>query len=182
MFAKLVLTATVILFAASIASSQQERPAGENPGAVKVELTTLPVLPSDGTEPLESRESGSPISFQVLMTNTSAEKLLAVVYDPYYQSSPRLIRNGKVIPYRKEIAELVKQREEKQRERNLRFYRLYFYRVLEPGKPTAVNNLDLRDWYDPLVPGQYQLTTRYRFEGGAEWTPESSRVKFEVIP
>lgn len=177
MFARVILISMTMLSASLTVSSQQELPAAQNPGAVKVEMTTLVDWRSGGLEPLKPYQSGSVIRFQVLMTNSSAEKLHVLVLDRYYQSRPRLTRNDEVVPYRSSISKLLINKE-----KNINFYQLQFSRLLEPGKPTPVEILDLRDWYEPLAPGSYQLRTRYRFDVQGEWTPDSAPMKFEVAP
>lgn len=176
MFSRVVLISMLSLASLTV-SNQQERSAAQNPAAVKVEMTTLSNWQSGKPEPLGPYQLGSAIRFQVLMTNSSAEKLLVLVMDRHYQSRPRLIRNDEIVPYRNNISELIKNKE-----KNVNFYQLQFSRILEPGKPTPVEILDLRDWYEPLAPGHYQLRTRYRFDVEGEWTPESAQMKFEVVP
>jgi len=52
---------------------------------------------------------------------------------------------------------------------------------LTPGVLTPTVYLQLRDWYEPLEPGHYQLSIKHRFEIGQDWI-ESEVLTFEVIP
>ena len=148
MLVRLVLVSTILLLGSPTLSSQQERSAAQNPAAIKIEMTTLCDWLSGEPEPLKPYPVGSVVSFQVLMTNSSAEKLLVLVMDRHIQSRPRLVRNDELVPYRNSISELIKSKEE-----NLNFHQLQFSRLLEPGKPTRAEILNLRDWYEPLAPG-----------------------------
>ena len=37
------------------------------------------------------------------------------------------------------------------------------------------------EWYGPLAPGQYRLTSRQRFEINGPWTAESAPLLFQVV-
>jgi len=51
--------------------------------------------------------------------------------------------------------------------------------TLEPNNEKTLENLDLSDWYEPLRPGHYHLSTQHRFIQGGKWV-ESASVTFEV--
>ncbi len=179
MFSRNKLMAAAVLLASIGVGGWQGSYAQFSPGkelsTVKVKITTLIAQPSGQQEPLKPYTAGSKVRLQTLMTNSSSEDLDFIVYDPYYQSRPELRRNGEAVPYRKEVSELVEHKD-----MNPRLTQVYFYRTLNRDKATRIEILDLDDWYDPLEPGCYTLSIRYRFEDG-KWTPESSKIEFEVI-
>lgn len=113
--------------------------------------------------------------FRLQMTNTSISRVVVSIIDPYYQNRPQLFRDGQLVPYRKQTAELIKHREKEPSQRHRGVIRL------EPNETKEVVYIDLATWYDQLEPGHYQLSAKYRFEPGQDWV-ESSVVTFEVEP
>jgi hypothetical protein len=172
------LAAAILLTCAAAGATQSpsaQVPCRQGPAPVKVELSA-PAGPDARTLPPTSYPTGGKVRVQTVMTNLSSEDMDFTLYDLYYQSRPLLVRDGEVVPYRKEVSELVEQKES-----NPRLTRIYSYRALDPHKATRIEILELDDWYEPLKPGRYGLTVRYRFEDG-RCAPESSKFSFVVVP
>jgi hypothetical protein len=53
--------------------------------------------------------------------------------------------------------------------------------TLEPNNEKRLEDIDLTDWYEPLKPGHYQLSTQHRFIQGGKWV-DSASITFEVKP
>ena len=113
---------------------------------------------------------------KVIAKNESDQRIRVKVVDPYYQNRPRLFKNGQLVAYRKEIAELIRSKDSDPQFMNMR--RTLF---LEPYSSAALPELDLNDWYGPLEPGSYRLINPYRPQIYGRWTAESAPLLFEVV-
>ena len=113
---------------------------------------------------------------KVIARNNSDQRIRVKVVDPYYQNRPRLFKNGQLVAYRKEIAELIRSKDSDPQFMNMR--RTLF---LEPYSSADLQELDLNDWYGPLEPGSYRLINPYRPEIYGPWTAESAPLLFEVV-
>ena len=113
---------------------------------------------------------------KVIAKNESDQRIRVKVVDPYYQNRPRLFKNGQLVAYRKEIAELIRSKDSDPQFMNMR--RTLF---LEPYSSADLQELDLNDWYGPLEPGSYRLINPYRPQIYGRWTAESTPLLFEVV-
>ncbi|MGZ8845518.1 MAG: hypothetical protein ACXW3C_03550 [Pyrinomonadaceae bacterium] len=127
----------------------------------------------------EPYRAGQEIRAKVIAKNESAEPITIRVINEYAQSRPQLLRNGKVVPYRSQIAKLITIRDAEPD--IVRVGRVDFI-VIQPYSAAVIKMLNLGDWYSHLDPGSYRLTNRYRFEIGGQWSAESKPVVFEVAP
>ncbi len=140
---------------------------------ITLEIPARELLSKPGEKPY--RVSDKPY-IKVIAKNESDQGIRAKVVDPYYQNRPRLFRNGQLVAYRKEIAELIRAKDSDPQFMNMR-RALY----LEPYSSAALPELDLNDWYGPLEPGSYRLINPYRPQIYGRWTAESAPLLFEVV-
>jgi hypothetical protein len=117
---------------------------------------------------------GEEIYFRLLSKNISGEKVLLPYCEMYYCFQPRLVKDGETVAYKREATEAIKG--------------LTFEIVPRKATATAFNSnqtltasINLKYWYEPLQPGQYQLTVSQRFVWAGDWL-ESQPLSFEVLP
>ena len=89
--------------------------------------------------------------------------------------SPRLLKNGQLVSYKKSVTQLIRLKDS-----DPHFINMGRTRLFEPYSSAEIQELDLNDWYGPLEPGSYQLTNRYRAEIYGSWSVESGSLLFEV--
>ena len=129
---------------------------------------------------LKQRFSASRAEEKVLVavsiSNVAAEPISIVIGDPRIQYRPRLFKDGKLLPYKEEVAKVVRAKEKSGPGAG---------RVLSgglnPGETVTVDHIDLADWYGPLEPVRYELTLEYRFRRGGQ-PVETNTITFEVAP
>ena len=111
----------------------------------------------------------------VFVVNNSDKPLKAYVMDLYYRNRLQLFKDGSLMPYRKETANLIRSKDENP-------YRVETIPglVLDPNTATSLLELRLSDWYEPLGPGVYRLIIRQRFEINGPWTADSVPLLFEI--
>jgi hypothetical protein len=114
---------------------------------------------------------GEAVQVKVEITNLS-NKRINIPKGPGF-SRPTLFHDGQLVPYREEIS--------KQFEtgKGVGVSGMLFPKPNE----TQTDILDLSDFYEPLEPGQYQLSLERRFfkVGGIDIYIESNAVTFEVV-
>jgi hypothetical protein len=158
--------------------SQAERIVLDNPEVILLEFAPLRRQVS---EDIFEKMSGpfkptDAIRFNLMGTNTSLIELLVLRWDNYAQNKPRLFRDNQEVAYRKDMAELIKARHTKDSEpTSMRGIKL------SPNEPKLLQTFDLSDWYEPLGPGHYVLSTQHRFRQGGKWV-DSTSITFEVEP
>jgi len=113
---------------------------------------------------------------KVLISNNSDQPIKVRVVDPYYQNRPRLFKNGVLVPYRPNIAELVRKKDA-----DPEFVRFGRFLSLSAYSSIDLPEVDLNDWYSPLEPGSYRLVNRYRLDINGPWTADSAPLLFEVV-
>jgi hypothetical protein len=181
---KTLILATVVVLAYSLPEmaafqtsdqSQAERVVLDNPEVIILEFAPLSQrISADVYEKLSGPfKPGSTIRFN-LGTNTSLFTLEVRRWDPYAQNKPRLFRDNQEVAYRNDVAKLIKERHTKDSEpisvRSIK---------LNPNEPKVLQTVSLADWYEPLEPGHYVLSTQHRFIQGGKWV-ESAQIFFEV--
>lgn len=116
-------------------------------------------------------QAHSKIEIKVLMTNISSESINITINNSYYQYNLQLFRDGELVPYRKEVAEIADKPP----------VDVYSNKsaTLEPGKTVITDTIYLGKWYRPLEPGHYQLDLKRRFLPDGGWTDIASTT-FEV--
>jgi hypothetical protein len=141
----------------------------------KLELAPWPLKVGEPIENLPRHfKEGDPVTFRLLITNISWQKVSFSCADSLRDQRPRLVRDGDEVPFSKHTAEILRGKEEDPVGRSSRAA------TLEPNE-TLTELVDLRDWYEPLKPGHYQLTVRRRFYLGGKWI-ESPAITFDVDP
>lgn len=156
--------------------SQAQRVVHENPEVIRLEFAPLTrQISQDIFEKISGPfKTGSKITFKLIATNTSFLELLVVSTDLYSQNKPRLLRDNQEVPYRSDKAELIKTKHTKDWEgvsvRGIK---------LKPNEPKFLETFDVNDWYEPLGPGRYVLSTQHRFVPGGKWV-DSETIVFEV--
>jgi hypothetical protein len=113
----------------------------------------------------------------ILVVNNSNQSLKLNVIDHEYGNRLQLFKDGKPVPYRQEVAEHIKAKEE-----NPRLVEIVNDIFLNPKTGRWPQGISLKKWYGPLAPGSYRLTDRHRFEIDGPWTDESEPLLFEVLP
>lgn len=181
---------TVLLFAAVFLLSlpsptgatqdlpQAQRVVLDNPEVILLEFAPLTRrVSADVYESMSGPfKPSDTIRFNLMGTNTSLIELVVRRWDNYAQNKPSLFRDNQELPYRKDMAELIKGRHTKDSDwepisvRGIK---------LSPNEPKLLQTLSLDDWYEPLGPGHYVLSTQHRFSQGGKWV-ESSAITFEV--
>src|ERR1043165_3827176 len=112
--------------------------------------------------------------FRLFITQDSSENLIIGKGAPPNDYLLNLIRDGDIVPYRKDVQEKVDRLEAEPRTPR-------WLVSLEPGQEYPLDYVSLEDWYDtPLKPGHYQLAVRKQFAPGGDWV-ESNPVTFDVV-
>ncbi|HKO43548.1 MAG TPA: hypothetical protein VJU84_09665 [Pyrinomonadaceae bacterium] len=116
----------------------------------------------------------SRIRFELVGTNNSILPLEVRRWDTLAQNKPRLFRDNQEVSYRRDIIDLLKDKHLGDSE----MVRLDVIR-LAPGERKVLEYFNLNDWYEPLGPGHYELSTQHRFIQGGKWV-NSAAIVFEV--
>jgi hypothetical protein len=111
------------------------------------------------------------------LINRSDRRVQVNVIDGYYGHRPQLFKDGKLIPYREEIAKLIESRE-----KDARLVEVVSTLFLDPKTASRLDGFSLKQWYGPLPPGVYRLTDSRRFEIEGPWTKDSAELILEVVP
>lgn len=112
------------------------------------------------------------ISFRLMVSQSVVDEVALPTYrNPYYEVRPVLMRDGEIIPYGKQ-AETATERAE------ATFPPASFLK-LKAGTEYELQQINLKDWYESLAPGRYQLIIRRRFHWKGDWAI-STTVYFEV--
>jgi hypothetical protein len=178
LLATLSLLSTQSTIYSSQELSQAQRVVLDNPEVILLELAPLTQRVSAYKYEKMSGpfKLGSTIKFNLMGTNTSLIELVVRGWDNYAQNKPRLLRDNQELPYREDMAELIKASHTKDSEPiSIRGIKL------NPNEPKFLQTLSLADWYGPLGPGHYELSTQHRFVQGGKWV-DSISITFEVEP
>lgn len=116
----------------------------------------------------------SKIKFALAGTNTTIIPLVVKRWDPFEQNRPRLLRDNQEVAYRDGLMDRLKIKDTQ-----ISDIVSMLLITLEPNQEKILENLDLSDWYEPLEPGHYVLSTQHRFVQGGKWVDATS-VTFEV--
>jgi hypothetical protein len=143
-----------------------------DPSFIKLELVRESNCQDEGDLKLsDCYKAHRTIKMKLLMTNTSSESIFITVNNSYYPYNLQLFRNGKLVPYRKDVAEVADKPP-------AGIYSNISVK-LEPGKTVMAEMLYLDNWYEPLEPGHYRLDLKRRFQSDGGWTAPAS-TKFKV--
>jgi len=173
---------TILISAAVVGSqenqtSQAQRVVLDTPEVISLKLAPVTRRVSAGVyqQLIGPFNSESKIRFSLVATNTSLLPLVVRKWDHYSQNRPRLLRDNQEVAYREGLSEILKNKEEREIEDIISISVV----TLEPNNEKTLENLDLSDWYEPLRPGHYHLSTQHRFIQGGKWV-DSASVTFEV--
>jgi hypothetical protein len=128
----------------------------------------------NSAEPPEAYRDGDDISYQLILTNTLAEPIEITQTDVYQAIRPELFKDGDLVPYTKKAQEIVHGRDSG----SLAIRSVPTYAA--PGKEYRIELVRIKDWYQSLRPGHYQLSVRRQFVFGGDWV-QSVPVTFEVL-
>jgi hypothetical protein len=176
-----ILTIAIVLFGCSIGIGQDQkhhepRYLLEDPDVIKLEV--LPTKPEYSEHLFDKRyKEGSKIYFRILATNLSIETLSIVIWTDRLQDRPQLTGSGKPVPYKASLDGLL----ETQTQDELFLRTMPQVLKLKPSEQREIGYLFLDRWFEPLIPGIYQISVRHRFEPGQKWIG-SSAITFEVLP
>jgi hypothetical protein len=158
-------------------------------GAVKISITTGGGLFGPARE---SFRVGERVPVVISMTNQGREPIYLCDSSTLYQDRPRLLKDGRPLPY-EGVQQTMMQTSEKDKTCNNldEDIDLPEQRLLKPGETAVVDWFILTEgttaqgdmaWYGSLGPGKYELSTR-RLMGCCEGTwVESDKISFEVAP
>lgn len=153
---------------------QAQRVVLDNPEVITLEFASTARRRSAYEKMGGPFEPASKIKFNLVGTNTSIVTLGVRRWDTYAQNKPRLFRDNQEVAYRNDITELLKEKHTKDSE----IISLFVIK-LAPNDPKILETFDLADWYEPLGPGHYELSTQHRFIQGGKWV-DSAAIVFEV--
>lgn len=131
--------------------------------------------PSDG--PPYRYRAGSQIIFDLTAKNNTTEPLSVSQLRPLTRFRPELFKGGELVPYRRAVRETIERIEQTPVSIELSGR----YRSIEPGAAQVVGEVELKDWYEPLTPGEYRLKGKHRLYEGGQWL-ELPEVSFRVVP
>jgi hypothetical protein len=149
------------------------------PGSPIPAGVSIEVAPEGFEAPKDGRpyRLGSEVIVVLFVRNNSDQPLKINVIDREYGNRPQLFKDGVLIPYRDDAAELMKSKEE-----NPRLVEIVNDFFLDPKIGTWSQGLSLKNWYGPLSPGSYRLIMRHRFEMDGPWTEDTAPLLFEISP
>jgi hypothetical protein len=175
------LIITMLIGSAFIASqesqgTQAERVVLDTPEVISLKLSPLMQPVSEGVnKPLSGPfTTETKIKFSLVATNTTLIPLVVKKWDPFEQNRPRLLRDNQEVAYRAGLMDRLKSKDNDTGD----VISLALI-TLEPNREKIVEYLDLNNWYEPLEPGHYVLSTQHRFIQGGKWVDAAS-VTFEV--
>jgi hypothetical protein len=128
---------------------------------------------------------GEPIIIVVFMTNTGNETTSVEIADTYYQNRPKLTKESKEVPYRQEVRNVLKWKDDQgcgagrhaPTELVPNEKAEADFLVLMQGQQPTKNIV----WYDELEPGNYELSIRRRFGCWLRPEAESNTIRFQVV-
>lgn len=119
---------------------------------------------------------GDWMDFQLLITQSLSEPMIIEqMLVPYDNTRVELFKDGDIVPYSKQAQENVDRSERSPSEGSAKPAQL------QPGRQYKFMRIRLKDWYEPLGSGHYQVSVRRRFAWDGEWV-QSSSVTFDVQP
>lgn len=146
-----------------------------NPTFITLRLVSIPkVMAEKPTDTPPPYKVGDRIDFQIILSHSHTESFIHYfTLDPYYEFRPELLRDGDLVPFSKKAQEIVEITEKRPHSGSGAPIELV------PAREYESSRLNLKNWYEPLGPGRYQLRVRKRFVWDGAWV-HSSSVTFEV--
>jgi hypothetical protein len=149
-----------------------EQASSQDVSEVRLRLVPINIPPGPKHEPYQV--CNKPL-FKILATNNSNSQIWVLSLDFYYQNRPQLYKDGKLVPYRADIAKLLDSKDRDPDPISISGG------ILHPAATEELEALTLIDWYEPLLPGSYKLINRHRFAIGGAWTHDSEPLLFELL-
>lgn len=183
MMAVLFVNVEVFSQAASNAFQQNGTNGAPNAGNRRLTATLTPLDVNTQSEQHQFRV-GDPIRVRLSLTNNLSEAINIFVASDISQNRLRLLKDGRAILYRRDIPQRLRSIDRDDLRSNDNPAMVDRMITIPPGETRPIALLDLSRWYDPLEPGQYQLTLRrhFRYERLRVPRVESNTVTFEVVP
>jgi hypothetical protein len=155
-----------------------------NPASGRMITATLTPLDINYQNEQRQFRVGHPIRINLSLTNNSPEPIRVIVASDISQNRLRLIKDGEVVLYRRDLPRRLRAIHRDDLRSNDNPVMVDRMITIPPGETRPITLLDLNHWYDPLEPGQYQLTLcrHFRYERLRVPPVESNTVTFEVIP
>ena len=146
------------------------------PTFIRLRLVFLNPNTDETTDFAPPYKSTDRISVRVILNHYFNGPITVVeTRNQYRDLQLELLRDGDVVPYKKETQEQVDRAlSEPPNDSSLPVQFL-------PEKDYALRRIDLSDWYKTLLPGHYQLNVRRRFAWRGEWA-QSDSVTFDISP
>jgi hypothetical protein len=143
-----------------------------------VEVKITPVAFSGESQdyvPTKTFKVGGETAVAVSMTNRSDQALNAFNLSRFMHNRLRLVKDGVPVHYLGDVPSKMKAVEA-----NAGIVVSTHEVTLAPNAETVYDQLNLRDWYGTLQPGNYELTLRHQFRRGGKQV-ESNTVTFQVV-
>lgn len=143
---------------------------------VFAELKLARLLPELNDPPEKLRAPlrvNDPMSFRLLIKNTSAESKALILDSTYKYNRPGLYKEGTPLPYRKDVLDKIRVTDNPGSDYSRP-------EQIGPGEEFT-EIIKLGEWYEPLRPGHYELKVCRRFIWGGEWV-ETPPLAFDVVP
>ena len=170
----------IALFVCFVAGDPGAFVARAQDSASWIPTIALEMVRDDSMKPNEPYRVGQQVKVKLIAKNESADRVTVAVINFYSQNRPELFRNGKLVPYKPQIAKIVAATKDAEADM-IGLGRRDFIR-LRPYTSATIIVFNLSDWYDSLDPGSYRLTNRFRNKIGGPWSEDSKAVVFEVTP
>ncbi len=179
---KIARLITTILMASTLIASQEspgtqsERVVLDTPEVISLKLSPLMQPVSENVnKPISGPfTTETKIKFSLVATNTTLIPLVVKKWDPFEQNRPRLLRDNQEVAYRAGLMDRLKSKDNDTGD-----VISMALITLEPNREKIIEYLDLSNWYEPLEPGHYVLSTQHRFIQGGKWVDAAS-ITFEV--
>jgi hypothetical protein len=143
-----------------------------------IPMIALEIVKDDVVKPNEPYRVGQQVRVRLIAKNESSEQIAIADINSYSQNRLELLRNGKLVPYRPQIAKVVGSI--KDAEADMIGIGRQDFIIVWPYSSATIRIINLSDWYGSLDPGRYRLTNRFRNEIGGPWSADSKPVVFEV--
>ena len=172
-----ILISSLIIASEENQSSQAQQVVLDTPEVISLKLAAVTRRASAG---VYQQASGpftpeSKIKFALVATNTSLIPLPVRSWDQFAQNRPRLLRDNQEVPYRDGLTDLLKKKDHDTGGDIVGIVVI----TLAPNTEKTLEQIDLSNWYEPLQPGHYQLSTQHRFVQGGKWV-DSASITFDV--
>lgn len=147
------------------------------PTFIRLRLVFIKRNSDETTDAAQPYKPGDPITFRLILNHFFNGPITIVDYNnPYTNLQLELLRDGDVVPYKKEAQPMIETAHTTPPIDGLRVSRLF------PATDYVLPvRIYLSDWYETLPPDHYQLTVKRRFVRGGEWV-QSELITFDIAP